>query len=60
MAHEQQHDFYQRVKSKHPRFFSDVKVLDIGSLDINGSTKDLFEYPYYYVGLDLYFRGIKR
>ena len=53
MAHGQQHDFYQRVKSKHPRFFRDVKVLDIGSLDINGTTKDLFEHPYYYVGVDL-------
>ena len=53
MAHQQQRDFYERVKSKLPRFFSDVKVLDIGSLDINGSTKDLFEHLYYYVGVDL-------
>jgi SAM-dependent methyltransferase len=53
MAHQQQRDFYQRIKNKHPRFFSDVKILDIGSLDINGSTKDLFDHPFYYVGIDL-------
>jgi SAM-dependent methyltransferase len=53
MAHQQQRDFYERVKSKLPRFFSDVRVLDVGSLDINGSTKDLFQHPFYYVGLDL-------
>ena len=53
MAHEQQKEFFRRVKSKYPRFFTDVKILDIGSLDINGNTKDLFEHPYYYVGLDL-------
>ena len=53
MAHEQQHDFYRRVKARYPRFFSDVKVVDIGSLDINGSTKAIFSHPYYYVGVDL-------
>jgi hypothetical protein len=53
MAHEQQKNFFKRVKDKYPRYFTDVKVLDIGSLDINGSIRDLFDYPFYYVGLDL-------
>jgi len=53
MAHEQQKDFYRGVKTRYPRFFTDVKILDIGSLDINGTIKDLFEHPYYYVGVDL-------
>jgi SAM-dependent methyltransferase len=53
MAHEQQKDFFRDVKKIHPNFFTDVKVLDIGSLDINGNNKHVFEHPYYYVGVDL-------
>ena len=48
MAHEQQKNFFKRVKEKYPKYFTDVKVLDIGSLDINGSIKDVFDYPFYY------------
>jgi hypothetical protein len=53
MAHEQQKNFFKRVKEKYPKYFTDVKVLDVGSLDFNGSIKDLFEFPFYYIGLDL-------
>lgn len=53
MAHEQQQDFFRKVKENYPRFFKDVKVLDIGSLDINGNTKHFFEYPFFYIGVDL-------
>ena len=52
MAHKNQQDFYQRVKAKFPRMFTNVKVLDIGSLDINGGTREFF-YPAYYIGVDL-------
>ena len=39
MAHGQQQNFFLRVKEAFPKYFRDVKVLDIGSLDINGNTK---------------------
>ena len=53
MAHEKQREFFRKVKSMHPQFFTDVKVLDIGSLDINGSNRHAFEHPYSYIGVDL-------
>lgn len=53
MAHRQQQLYFERVKSKFPKYFTDVKVLDIGSLDINGNIKHFFTHPFYYVGVDL-------
>jgi len=53
MSHELQQDFFKRIKDHLPKFFTDVKVLDIGSLDINGNIKHSFEQPFYYVGVDL-------
>jgi SAM-dependent methyltransferase len=53
MAHELQQDFIRRVKGRFPKYFNDVKVLDIGSLDINGNAKHFFSHPLYYVGVDL-------
>jgi len=53
MSHELQQDFFKRVKEHLPNFFTDVKVLDVGSLDINGNIKHNFIQPFYYVGLDL-------
>jgi SAM-dependent methyltransferase len=53
MAHETQQNFFQKVKQMYPNYFSDVKVLDIGSLDINGNSRHFFSYPYRYVGVDL-------
>jgi SAM-dependent methyltransferase len=53
MSHELQQDFFKRVKEHLPNFFTDVKVLDVGSLDINGNIKHNFTQPFYYVGLDL-------
>jgi len=48
MSHGLQQDFFKRVKDHLPKFFTDVKVLDIGSLDINGNIRHLFEQPFYY------------
>jgi SAM-dependent methyltransferase len=42
MAHKAQREFFERVKAKFPEFFTGKKVLDCGSLDINGNLKDLF------------------
>jgi SAM-dependent methyltransferase len=53
MAHAYQQDFFTRVKRAYPQYFTDVKVLDIGSLDLNGNAKHFFTFPYYYVGVDL-------
>jgi len=53
MAHVNQQKYFERVKSRFPKYFSDVKVLDIGSLDINGNIKHFFNHPFYYVGVDL-------
>lgn len=53
MAHDQQQNFYRRIKETYPKYFRDVKVLDIGSLDINGNTKHFFSHPFYYIGVDL-------
>ena len=52
MAHKEQRDFCIRVKEKFPEYFKNKKVLDIGSLDINGSNRDLFE-DCNYIGIDV-------
>jgi len=52
MAHYAQTWFCQNVKKQFPNHFKNVSVLDIGSLDICGNNRHLFE-NYTYVGVDL-------
>lgn len=52
MAHKEQWIFCNNVKSKFPNYFKNVKVLDIGSFDVNGNEEFLFENCEFY-GLDL-------
>ncbi len=52
MAHYQEQDFCNRIKMQYPTYFTGVKVLDIGSLDINGNNRYLFS-DYTYTGLDI-------
>lgn len=52
MAHTQQRNFCERAKEKYPEYFTNKKVLDIGSLDINGSNRDLFT-NCDYTGIDI-------
>lgn len=52
MAHYNQRQYCEKIKLKYPKKFNNVKVLDIGSLDINGSNKDLFE-DSDYLGIDV-------
>src|SRR5688572_9173960 len=52
MAHPQQSDFCLSVKKQFPELFKGVRVLDIGSLDINGNNRFLFEQAQY-IGIDL-------
>lgn len=39
MSHQSQIDFVAGVKNRFPDYFTDKKVLEIGSLDINGSIR---------------------
>lgn len=52
MAHKEQRDFLTKVKQANPQWFHNVSVLEIGSLDINGTVRDFFV-PTEYVGVDV-------
>lgn len=52
MAHPQQQDFCKKIKEIFPNHFNGKKVLDIGSLDVNGNNRFLFE-NCNYIGLDV-------
>jgi SAM-dependent methyltransferase len=52
MAHQEQVDWCLLVKHAHPEHFIGVKVLDIGSLDINGNNRYLFD-NCDYTGIDI-------
>ena len=52
MAHRQQFDFVKSVAHLHPNNFHKAKVLEVGSLDINGSVRQFFT-DCDYIGLDL-------
>lgn len=52
MAHKEQVEFCTSVKQRFPNKFKNVTVCDIGSLDINGNNRYLFE-KYKYVGVDI-------
>lgn len=52
MAHQEQQDFLKSVKNRFPDKFRGVRVLDIGSLDINGNNRFIFQ-DYEYIGIDL-------
>jgi len=52
MSHQQQLDFVQSVKDQFPEYFKGTKVLEVGSLNINGSVRQFFE-PDQYIGCDL-------
>ena len=52
MAHLEQRRFFEQVKTDYPKFFQSVSVLEVGSLDINGSLRDLFQ-DCNYLGVDV-------
>ena len=52
MAHPEQFEFVVLVRTLFPAFFTGKKVLEIGSLDINGSIRDFFS-GCDYTGLDI-------
>ena len=52
MAHEAQREYFTRLRNQFPQYFTGVKVLEIGSLNINGTVKDFFTATEY-VGVDV-------
>jgi hypothetical protein len=52
VAHSEQRVFFETVKSFYPQFFNDVSVLEIGSLDINGTVRDFYNATKY-IGVDV-------
>lgn len=53
MAHSQQANFCMSVRDAFPKYFSEVLVLDVGSLDINGNNQFLFADDCLYLGVDI-------
>lgn len=54
MSHSEQIEFVRNLKNKFNDYFYDKKVLEVGSLDINGSVRSFFENCSYH-GLDVSF-----
>jgi SAM-dependent methyltransferase len=52
MSHRQQLQFVEAVKTCYPEYFKSSLVLEVGSLDINGSVRQFFE-NCVYIGLDV-------
>lgn len=52
MAHPEQREFIRKLKYKFPDFFINKKVLDVGSLNINGTLRDFFN-DCQYLGIDV-------
>jgi SAM-dependent methyltransferase len=52
MAHQEQFDFVNSVKQKFTRNFINTSVLEVGSLNLNGTVRQIFE-NCEYIGLDL-------
>lgn len=53
MSHLAQSEFVSRVKAQFPTLFTGTRVLEVGSLNINGSVREFFDLPIEYVGCDL-------
>src|SRR4051812_17121826 len=53
MSHPEQLAFLQAVVDHNAAFVADAKVLEIGSYDVNGSIRQVFEGATEYVGVDL-------
>jgi len=53
MAHLEQRIWFQKIRTHHPDWFNNVSVLEIGSLNINGTIRDLYTNTTQYVGVDV-------
>lgn len=52
MTHPQQLEFFKTVRTAFPDIFARRKVLEVGSLDVNGSVRGIFD-ECEYIGLDV-------
>ena len=52
MAHPEQRDFLTKLRNQYPQWFTGVSVLEVGSLNINGTVRDFFQ-PVTYLGVDV-------
>lgn len=52
MCHKSQSDWCLKIRDEYPEYFYMKRVLDIGSLDVNGNNKHLFT-KCDYIGLDV-------
>lgn len=52
MAHAEQREFFAGLAHKFPQMFVSVSVIEIGSLNINGTVRDFFT-PTSYLGVDV-------
>ncbi|GAF83980.1 unnamed protein product [marine sediment metagenome] len=50
--HHMQNLFIEKMKEEHPEYFENVKVLDVGSLDVNGNNSMFFKNSEY-TGIDV-------
>lgn len=53
MSHPEQLHFVNNIKNTYSHYFKNKSVLEIGSLNINGTVRDFFE-DCFYVGLDVF------
>jgi hypothetical protein len=53
MAHKEQRDFFVEMVNKFPQYFNNVSVIEIGSLNINGTVRDFYNNTKKYIGVDL-------
>jgi SAM-dependent methyltransferase len=56
MSHPEQRSFCKWVKRKHPQYFTGTTVVDVGSLNVNGTNRYLFSEfinACRYVGIDI-------
>jgi len=51
--HNEVKDHFRMVKKKHPQFFWNKKILEVGSLYVNGSIRQFFWFNKLYLGLDI-------
>jgi SAM-dependent methyltransferase len=54
MAHKEQQEFFLKMKNRYPHYFFNVSVIEMGSLNLNGSLREFFENPVKYVGVDIH------
>lgn len=52
MAHPEQRVFFEQTRERFPQYFKDLYVLEVGSLDINGTVRDFFDTARY-LGVDV-------